>query len=70
MTKPIVFVKICYNIVSHSRSLIYFASWPQLISNLLPLFAVLLLIGLALFYTPGVFVQHFSNHGHLIYTNF
>ena len=62
MTKPIILVKICYNIVCHSRSYNYFdkiTSWPQLISNILvapAYFAMLLLIGPALFYTPGVFV--------------
>ena len=36
MTKPILLVKICYNIVCHSRSYNYFdkvTSWPQLIAT-------------------------------------
>ena len=38
VTKPIILVKICYNIVCHLRSYNYFdkvTSWPQLISNIL-----------------------------------
>ena len=77
VTKPIILVKICYNIVSRVHNIIeeyellivyvihgvkYFdkvTSWPQLISKFFGhtcLFAMLLLIGLAHFYTPGVFV--------------
>ena len=54
MTKPIILVKICSTIVSFKElkfenSFHKVTSWPQLISELL-------LIGLALFYAPGVSV--------------
>ena len=62
MTKPIILVKICYELLyviqGVENSFGKITSWPQLISKLLVgctyLFAMLLLIGLALFYTPGV----------------
>ena len=63
MTKPIIVVKICYKLLY----VIQVVSKRFLISNFLAsadikvfgrtyLFAMLLLIGLALFYTRGVFV--------------
>ena len=57
MTKPIILVKICYNV--SFKELHKVTSWPQLISNLFGrtcLFAMMFLIGPALFYIPGVFV--------------
>ena len=47
VTKPIILGKICYNIVSFKELQIFGCAC---------LFAMLLLIGPALFYTPGVFV--------------
>ena len=62
MTKPIILVKICYKLLyviqGVENSFGKVTSWPQLISEFLVacLLTMLLLIGLALFYTPGVFI--------------
>ena len=59
MTKSIIVVTICYKLLSHSsRFLIsnFLASTDIKVFGRTYLFAMLLLIGLALFYTQGVFV--------------
>ena len=59
MTKPIIVVKICCKLLCHSsRFLIsnFLASTDIKVFGRTYLFAMLLLIGLALFYTQGVFV--------------
>ena len=62
VTKPIVLVKICYKLLYVSQGVKNcfgkVTSWPQLISEFgrTYLLTMLLLIGLALFYTQGVFV--------------
>ena len=64
MTKPIILVKICYKLLyviqGIENSFDKVTSWPQLIPEFLVAHAyMLLLIGLALFYIPGIFlVQH------------
>ena len=62
VTKPIILVKICYKlfcvIQGVENSFGKVTSWPQLISEFFGrtcLLTMLLLIGLALFYTQGVF---------------
>ena len=63
MTKPIILVKICYKLLyviqGVENSFHKVTSWPQpdirIFGHTCP-FAMLLLIGLALFYTPAVFV--------------
>ena len=68
MTKPIILVKICYKLLyviqGVENSFGKVTSWPQLISEFLVahacMFAMLLLIGLALFYTPGVFAWYIT----------
>ena len=61
MTKSIIVVTICYKPLCHSTRFLIIISWPQLISKFLVvhtyiyLFAMLLLIGLALFLHPGCF---------------
>ena len=62
VTKPIILVKICYKLLyviqGVENSFDKVTSWPQLISEFwshMPVCNVALLIGLALFYTPGVF---------------
>ena len=53
MTKPIIFVKICYKLLYVIQVV---KKIPQLISKfLVHLFAMLLLIGFALFLYPGCF---------------
>ena len=59
MTKPIILVKICYKTIvslNISDKVSYMASADIKVFGYTYLFAMLLLIGLALFYTPGVFV--------------
>ena len=59
MTKSIIVVTICYKLLCHSsRFLIsnFLASTDIKVFGHTYLFAMLLLIGLALFYTQGVFV--------------
>ena len=59
MTKSIIVVTICYKLLCHSsRFLIsnFLASTDIKVFDRTYLFAMLLLIGLALFYTQGVFV--------------
>ena len=59
MTKSIIVVTICYKLLCHSsRFLIsnFLASTDIKVFGCTYLFAMLLLIGLALFYTQGVFV--------------
>ena len=62
MTKPIILVKICYKLLyvieGVENSFGKVTSWPQLISvfGRTCLLTMLLLIDLALFYAPGVFV--------------
>ena len=65
VTKPIIVVKICYKLlyiiqVVKKRFLIsnFLASTDIKVFGHTYLFAMLLLIGLTLFYTQGVFVQH------------
>ena len=60
VTKPIILVKTCYKLLyviqGVANSFGKVTSWPQLISEFLvahALLAMLLLIGLTLFYTPG-----------------
>ena len=59
MTKPIILVKICYKLLyviqGVENSFGKATSWLQLMSEFLAAHACLL-IGLALFYTPGIFV--------------
>ena len=61
MTKPIILVKVRYKLLyviqEVENSFGKVTSWPQLISvfGRTCLFAMLLLIDLTLFYTPGVF---------------
>ena len=63
MTKPIIVVKICYKLLyiiqELKRVLIsnFLASTDIKVFGRTYLFAILLLIGLALFYTQGVFVS-------------
>ena len=67
MTKPII-VKICYKllyviqVVKKINFLIsnFLASTDIKVFGRTYLFAILLLIGLTLFYTQGVFVQHIT----------
>ena len=59
MTKPIILVKIYYKLLYVIQGVEgKVTTWPQLISEFLVAHALitLLLIGLAPFYTPGVFV--------------
>ena len=59
MTKSIIVVTMCYKLLCHSsRFLIrnFLASTDIIVFGRTYLFAMLLLIGLALFYTQGVFV--------------
>ena len=56
MTKPIILVKICYKLLKIVLVSNFLASADIRVFGRTCLFAMLLLIGLALFYTPGVFV--------------
>ena len=65
MTKPIIVVKICYKLLYvqvDNRFLIsnFLASTDIKAFGHTYLFAMLLLIGLALFYTQGVFIRHIT----------
>ena len=66
MTKLIILVKMCYNIVCHSRSYKYLISNFLASADIKPfgftyLFAMLLLIGPA-FFTPQVFLFNIDNY--------
>ena len=59
MTKPIIVVKICYKLLYVIQVVMisnFLASTDIKVFGRTYLFAMLLLIGLALFYTQGVFV--------------
>ena len=61
MTKPIILVKICYKLlyVIQNKVTNFLASADIRVFGRTCLLTMLLLIGLALFYTPGVFVKHY-----------
>ena len=78
MTRPVILVEICYNLLyviqGVKNILDEVTSWPQLISKLLVIpaclqYLVLLLIGLTLFYTQGVFVQHVHRYMYVCISN-
>ena len=61
MTKPIMLVKICYKLLYvlqgvENKVTNFLASADIRVFGRTCLFTMLLLVGLALFYTPGVFV--------------